>query len=284
MTEISKLEFDLLKKLLFKISGIEVQDNKRYLFTTRLGEYLKEKGYSGFSELYNRLVSGGDPQLTREFVQAMTTHESSFFRDTRPFNLLTNMLLPQVAAINRENARYLSPRIRILSAGCSLGQETYTIAMCVKAWLETQSVFTETDVTIIGIDISRRVLDRAREGVYAENEVGTAMPALMRQKYFAGAPGGNLTVCEPVRAMVKFAEHNLIDPLDSYGKFDVVFCRNVIIYFPVDLQRKILGRFADLLFKHGALIMGSSESTFNLSDAYEVVGAENTTYFRPKGR
>lgn len=284
MAGISKLEFDLLKKLLFRISGIEVRDNKHYLFTTRLGEYLKEKKYSGFSELYNRLVSGDNPQLQREFVQAMTTHESSFFRDVRPFTLLTKVLLPSIARVNHENARYLSPRIRILSAGCSLGQETYSIAMCVKNWLETQETFAENDVTIIGVDISARVLDRAREGVYAENEAGNAIPPALRKKYFESTTAGGVRVSEPVRAMVKFAEHNLVDPLDTLGKFDIVFCRNVIIYFPVDLQRTILDRFAGQLNRHGALILGASESTFNLCDAFEVVKAENAAYFRPKAR
>jgi chemotaxis protein methyltransferase CheR len=284
MTEISKLEFDLLKKLLADISGIDVQDNKRYLFTTRLSEYLREKGFSGFSELYNRLTVGNNPELRREFVQSMTTHESSFFRDAKPFNLLMKALLPSLAAINRENARFLAPRIRILSAGCSLGQEPYTIAMCVKLWLETQKVYTENDITIIGIDISQRVLGRAKKGEYAENEIGTALPAAMRSKFFVPGKTGHLVVGEPVRAMVKFEEHNLVEPLDMLGRFDIIFCRNVIIYFPIDLQRKILSRFADLLQRHGVLIMGSSESTFNLSDDYDVVHAEGTAYFKPKGR
>jgi chemotaxis protein methyltransferase CheR len=282
MTEITTIEFDLLKKLLLKISGIEVQENKKYLFTTRLGDYLKKKGYSGFAEFYNRLVSSKDPNLQREFVQSMTTHESSFFRDIRPFTLLTNNLLPTIARASEESARYLKPRIRILSAGCSLGQEPYTIAMCVRNWLQTQKTFTENDVTIIGIDISRRVLDRARKGTYAQNEIGTTVPAHLQENFFTVGPHGTFTVADPIRAMVKFQEHNLTQPITPLGKFDIIFCRNVIIYFPVELQKRILNHFAGQLNRHGAFIMGSSETTYNLCDAFESVHVEDSVYFKPK--
>ncbi|MBN1758354.1 MAG: protein-glutamate O-methyltransferase CheR [Chitinispirillaceae bacterium] len=281
MKEISTIEFELLKKLLFRISGIDIQENKRYLFTTRLGEYLEEKGYSGFSEFYNRLTSGKEPELQREFVQAMTTHESSFFRDSRPFTLLTKHLLPEIADSSRENARLLRPHLRILSAGCSLGQETYTIAMCVRSWLDTQQDFTEKDITVLGIDISRRVLERARRGTYTRNEIGMAVPVAIFDKLFNKESDGTFTVVEPVRTMVRFQEHNLVEPITALGKFDILFCRNVIIYFPVDLQKKILDHFHRQLNRYGALIMGASETTYNLCDSFEVVSLGNTAYFKP---
>ena len=258
-----------------------MQENKRYLFTTRLGEYLKENGYSGFSEFYTRLTSGKEPQLQREFIQAMTTHESSFFRDVRPFSLLKNHLLPETARNCRENARYLRPHLRILSAGCSSGQETYTIAMVVRTWLETQTDFTDQDVTIIGIDISKRILDHARRGTYTRQEIGLTVPVATFNRYFIKQQDGIFTVADPIRAMVRFQEHNLIEPVTPLGKFDIIFCRNVIIYFPVDLQKKILRHFSGQLNRYGALIMGASETTYNLCDAFESVQAEDSVYFRP---
>jgi chemotaxis protein methyltransferase CheR len=282
MPGITSIEFGLLKKYLAEISGIEIPEEKKYLFTTRLTDFMKTKKISGFSELYSHLLTGKEPELTREFVQCMTTHESSFFRDSRPFTVLTKKLLPEVAGLRSAASKYLAPRIRILSAGCSLGQEPYTIAMCVADWLATQNKFTREDVAIVAIDISRKVLERAFEGKYSELEMGKAVPDCLQAKYFKKIGQDLFEVVAGIRSMVKFSEHNLSQSFTGMGKFDIVFCRNVIIYFPLELKQKILNRFSRLLNPGGILFLGASETTYNLSNDFAIKHSDGTSYYVPQ--
>lgn len=279
--EITDREFELLSTYLRDVSGIDVPEAKRYLFKTRLGRFLEEEGLGSFSELHNRLTASTDRRLTNGLVQAMTTHESGFFRDEHPFAMLRTYLLPHVAKLRKAESIYLPARIRILSAGCSLGQEPYSIAMCVRQWLATQEVYTEADITILATDISSRVLERARKGVYTELELGRHLGREMRDSYFADA-GGRWVVNQEVRRMVGFAPLNLAEPIKAMGKFDIVFCRNVIIYFPVELKQAILDRIHRMLNAGGALILGASESTYRLSDAFTAVRKGGSTYYTPK--
>jgi chemotaxis protein methyltransferase CheR len=284
MPEITSIEFNLLKKYLREVSGIDVPDEKRYLFTTRLAEFLEEKKLSGFSELYTRLTTGKSSELQREFVQCMTTHESSFFRDVRPFTLLTERLLPELAARRIAEAKYLPPRIRILSAGCSLGQEPYSIAMCVAEWLSTQERLVKDDVTIVAADISQKVLCRAALGRYTDMEIGRSIPQQMRVRYVKKVNADVFEVAEVIRSMVRFCEHNLSKPFTGMGKFDLIFCRNVIIYFPLDLKKKILHQFSRQLNADGCLIMGSSETIYNLSDDFAIKQHDGMSCYVPLKR
>ncbi len=281
MIEITTLEFNLLKNYLFKISGIDVPPSKRYLFNTRLANLLEEEGFKNFSQFYTVLTTKKNTQLQRKLVQAMTTHESSFFRDQHPFSMLEKTLLPQISKQRISEARYLPPRLRILSAGCSLGQEPYSIAIYLDKWIESQDTYTRNDVTILAGDISEKILARAKKGVYTEKELGNKIPDEIRKDYL-NKKQSKWEIKKKIKEMVRFAELNLSKPFKQLGKFDIIFCRNVIIYFPIDLKKEILKRFYSHLNKDGALIMGASESLYNLNDDFNAKQGYNSTYYIPK--
>ena len=280
MKEITSIEFNLLKDYLFKISGIEVPPNKRYLFNTRLIKLLEEEGFKSFSGFYTNLSANNDTVLQRKLVQAMTTHESSFFRDKHPYAALEKALLPGISKQRISEATFLAPRIRIFSAGCSLGQEPYSIAIYVKKWLAKQDVFTKNDVTILAGDISEKILTRAKRGIYTEKEIGNNFTAAVKKEFFT-RHSSQWKINDEIKQMVRFTELNLSEPFHHLGKFDIIFCRNVIIYFPIDLKRKILKQFHSQLNSGGALIMGTSESLYNLSKDFSVQQAFDSTYYTP---
>lgn len=281
MLTISEIEFGLLRKLLLELSGIEVPESKKYLFTSRLGEFIHDHGFSGFSELYNRINGGRETEIVKQFVQSMTTHESSFFRDIRPFTCLSDTVLPAVAAAARAKAKFLPPRIRIFSAGCSHGQETYSIAMCVREWLATQNELTGNNITILGGDISEKALQRARDGTYLNIEIGTTIPPSLRLKYFTPGDTYHAIVNDEIKKMVEFRQINLSEQLAALGKFDIIFCRNVIIYFTLELKKTIFRRFHAMLHDHGALFLGASESVFCLTDHFKICNAPTGVYYVP---
>jgi len=277
---ISYIEFSLLKEYLSGICGIDVPPEKRYLFQTRLSEFMQQEGLRSFSELYNRLTVGEDRKLQAQLVQAMTTHETSFFRDGHPFEVLRDRLLPEIAARRIAEARHLPPRIRILSTGCSSGQEPYSIAMCVHEWLETQNDLDQDNITILGVDISRRILGKASRGVYSDLEVGRYIPDRFKLRNMT-KHGNEWQLANDIRRMVSFAEVNLAARFSYIGRFDIIFCRNVIIYFPSELKRSTLSQFHRLLHPGGALIMGASETIYNLSNDFEVTKYGKASYYVP---
>ncbi len=280
MIEITSTEFNLLKEYLYNISGIAVPPSKRYLFNTRLATLLEEEGFKNFSQFYNILLTKKNKNLQRKLVQAMTTHESSFFRDKHPFVVLEKILLPQISRQRISEATFLPPRIRIFSAGCSLGQEPYSIAMYVHKWLEKQDTFTEKDVTILAGDISQKILARAQKGIYSKNEMGNNFSDKIKNDYFIRHEA-QWEVKSEIRNMVRFVELNLSEPINQLGTFDIIFCRNVIIYFPIGLKREILKQFYSQLNSGGTLIMGSSESLYNLSTDFTVKQEHKSTFYIP---
>lgn len=282
MMDITDKEFSLLKDLLCRISGIDIPPNKQYLFKTRLSNFLIERGFKDFSDFFNMLSTGDDAGLEKEFIQSMTTHESSFFRDRHPFSLLEKKLIPEIAARKIRDAVFMPVHIRILSAGCSRGQEAYSIAMCIDRWLKAlPDGHARPEITILAADISRKVLDRAAEGRYTELEVGTHIPPELKKEYFAKS-GELWEIRDGIREMVSFSELNLSEAFESIGRFDIIFCRNVIIYFPLDLKTRIIKGFYNALNKGGALILGSSENLYKSHDDFNLCTAEEAMYFVPR--
>ncbi|MFC1586387.1 CheR family methyltransferase [Fibrobacterota bacterium] len=282
MIDITDEEFNLLKELLCRISGIDIPANKQYLFKTRLSSFLRDKGYKGFSEFYHVMNTARDGELERTFVQSMTTHESSFFRDRTPFALLEKRLLPEISAQRLKDAVFMPARIKILSAGCSYGQEAYSIAMCVAKWRKSQQEDgTISDVAIQATDISRRVLERAKKGHYTDLEMGNHMPEDFKKEYFIHGES-HWEITDEIRQMVSFSEMNLSESFGNMGKFDIIFCRNVIIYFPIELKAKIVKGFFNALNKGGALILGSSENLYRSHEDFESCSGEGAMYFVPR--
>jgi chemotaxis protein methyltransferase CheR len=276
--DISDREFGLFKHYLFLESGIDVAEEKRYLFTTRLSDLVIQEGCKTFSDFYQVLISGLRKHLFQQVIELMTTHESGFFRDDHPYQMLTDAILPEVSRRRAARAHFLPPRVRILSAGCSFGQEPYSIALCVQRWLPTQSVFTVQDITIMGIDISAITLERAKKGTFSELELGKQLSSQERRKYFRKC-GEQWQLCEEIRKMVAFQQVNLIKPFDNLGKFDVVFCRNVIIYFSIEGRKTVLGHLHRVLEPEGVLFLGSAESLYNLSHGFSSQSKGPATYY-----
>ncbi len=278
MIEINDREFKLLKEHLYRISGIDVPQNKQYLFNTRLAKYLEEQGCKSFSDFYNRLVVAKDDVLQRHFIQEMTTHESSFVRDINPFLIFEKKILPKMGKQKIAEAKFMPPTIKILSAGCSLGQEPYSIAMIVHKWLGTQKVFCKEFVSITAVDISRKILERAKKGIYLDNEIGKGISPEFMEGYFT-RQGGHWAVKSIIKSMVNFKELNLAEPFTFIGTFDVIFCRNVIIYFPIELKKRIIRQFYEMLNPAGVFIMGASESIYNISDDFVTIHEGSSIYY-----
>jgi len=274
---ITDSEFARLKDYLSLQCGIDVPPEKRYLFVTRLADCLESHGMRSFSELHDRLTAGRDVGLHCRLIEAMTTNETSFFRDGHPFATLAREILPTLARRREEESRYTPPRLRIWCAGCSTGEEPYGVAMTVFDWLSLEKVFTPASVTILASDISRRALATARRGAYTRKQLGD-FPARQRMEYLRET-GDRYVIHPDVRAMVYFAEVNLAKDFRQLGFFDVIFCRNVIIYFALDLRRRILARFHEMLNPGGVLLVGASESLYQLHDGFRHVHAGPTTYY-----
>ncbi len=279
--EISQDEFALLKSYLHDACGIDVPPEKRYLFVTRLGSLLADINCNSFSELYHRINSGRDLWLRARLIEAMTTNETSFFRDGHPFQTLRNRVLPLLAERRRAESSF-APRLRTWSVGCSTGEEPYSIAIILSEWLRSQRAFTRNEVSVVATDISAKALSTARRALYSESRLASRLPEGYRQSYFRPL-GKDWMVQDEIRAMVLFNELNLAEPFEHLGCFDVIFCRNVIIYFSLDLKRRIVEQFYRMLQPGGVLFMGASENLYNLSSAFETRYEGQTIYYVKKG-
>ena len=281
MIEINNAEFSVLSQYLSRVCGIEISPEKRYLFRTRLAHFLAEEQCNSFSDFYTRLTVSRDKTLENQLIQAMTTHESAFFRDGHPFMVLQQKILPALAEKRSVKGVRPGPRLRFLSCGCSIGQEAYTLAICIKEWLNSQRQFKDTDVTILGIDISARALERASQGVYTNLELGRFLPENLKSRYLT-AVKDKWRISDEIRSMVTFSQLNLAESFAFIGPFDVILCRNVIIYLSPKLKKKVLRQFHKLLNRGGVLILGVSESLYALSDEFSTVHEGPTTYYLPR--
>jgi chemotaxis protein methyltransferase CheR len=251
--------FEFFAQLLKQRSGQVVSRDKLYLIESRLLPLAKQRGINNIDELVSSLRLRPDESLLRQVTEAMTINESFFFRDTYPFDQFRNFVLPSLL-----KSRASQKRIRIWCAAASTGQEPYSLAMILK---EEAFKLTGWNVDIFATDLSREVLERARQGVYNQFEVKRGLPAAMLNKYFT-KQGDNWQISAQIRSMVTFQEFNLLNNMAALGKFDVVFCRNVLIYFERETKRNILKNIAQLLAPDGFLYLGSTETILGLSETF----------------
>jgi len=238
-------------------SGIIISEEKMYLIESRLTPLARSMGLEGIDGLISKARM--DRQTMSEIVDAMTTNETSFFRDISPFDKLRDIIIPNVVG------KSLSPKLRIWSAAASTGQESYSVAMTVK---ENESSLNGKQVEIVGTDINNKVLDRAREGLYSQFEIQRGLPISHLMKYFKQLEsyGEKWQVNDELKNMTKFQCLNLLDSYSSMGDFDIIFCRNVLIYFEKDVKRQIIKKLVSCLKPNGFLMLGSSESINDLTD------------------
>lgn len=262
-------DFELIAQLLKERSGLSLNKDKAYLLESRLNPVARKWNFAGFDELAQAIRAGRDEALLVEVTEAMTTNESFFFRDQKPFEQFTEMVLPQLME-NRKDAR----RFRIWSAACSSGQEPYTLAMLLK---EHEAKLQGWKIEIVATDLSNQILDKARAGLYSQFEVQRGLPITLLVKYFKQT-GERWQIDDGVRKMVTFQKFNLLDDMKPLGRFDVVFCRNVLIYFDPPTKTKILSNIADLMPADGFLYLGGAETVLGTSDRFQVLTGQRGIY------
>jgi len=252
-------------------SGIVLGPGKEALVGSRLTQLMLEHDIASLREMVRALEHGGNSRLRTAVVDAMTTTETGWFRDPAHFQILTDEILPTLQA----------SRTRIWSAGCATGQEPYSISMAVQDYLKAHRGRFASGVEIVATDIARAALDEARRGLYC----GAATRGLSdehRRRYVAPASGDCLSVRQEVRQRVVFREFNLAHGLNVLGRFDVIFCRNVLVYFGSELRREVLARLARSLNDGGVLLLGATEELGEHGAAFEACSAHGGTFFRKK--
>lgn len=251
--------FEFIRAFVLERAGIVIDPGKEYLVDSRLGPLAQREGVSTLDGLVQALRTSRSEELRQKVVDAMTTNETTFFRDLEPFELLRSKLLPALIE-SRRSARTLN----IWYAASSTGQEPYSVSMMIREHFPELASWT---VNQIGTDISRQAVERARAGRYSQIEVNRGLPAKLLVKYFTKR-GMEWELSEDIRRMVKFQEMNLNGPWPSLPMFDIVFVRNVMIYFDVAAKRRILGSVYQHLRRDGFLFLGAAESTLNLDDRF----------------
>ena len=289
--EINDNEFSLLRSLIYHHCGIVVNDQKKYLIIQRLGPILAEKNCRTFGEFYSMIkdLQPSDPLLVKT-VEAITTNETSFFRDEHPFMNFRDQLLPELikkVLVPNPSMPFSVPKLRIWSAASSFGQEAYSLAMCIMEYLKERNTIpyiNHMNFQIIATDISREVIARAREGRYNQIEMARGLSEERRGRFFR-KNGADWHIDHSVRKMVDFQQINLIKPFTSLGYFDIIFCRNVLIYFDDKTKSFILDQFHQMIPAHGHLVLGAMENTYNLSTKFESRrGCSGTIYYVPARR
>lgn len=276
MMKIKPEELQRLAQFVNDKSGIVLDASKSYLVESRLLPLVRETGAASFMELYQRAANGRNPELANRIIDAISTNETSFFRDSKPFDLLKFKIFPD--AIDTISASPGAPGrcMNIWSAACSTGQEVYTIAVTLNELLGTS--LSRYRIRIMGTDISDTAIIQSSRGCYSQFEISRGFPKNLLSKYFV-PKGANWCVKDELRAMAVFKKINLMEPFTSLGKFDIIFCRNVAIYFSIPNRKKLFDRIAGQLNPHGALIIGSTESLFGISDRFVRREYHNSVYY-----
>ncbi len=251
-------DYDFLRKLLKDRSGLDLSADKQYLVESRLIPLARRAGFPGIAELVAKIKAGAEA-LTSDVVEAMTTNETFFFRDKIPFDHLHETILPALV-----QARASRRSLRIWCAASSTGQEPYSIAMCVKEF----PALAGWRVDIVATDLSQEVLEKSKAGLYSQFEVQRGLPIQILVKYFTQT-GELWQLNSDIRAMVQHRQLNLMQDFSSLGTFDVIFCRNVLIYFDQETKVSIFERLSRMLEPDGVLALGAAESVVGISDAFK---------------
>ncbi|MGH9447614.1 MAG: CheR family methyltransferase [Terriglobia bacterium] len=269
---LSAAEFEYVRTLLREHSALSMDEDKQYLVESRLEPLAQEEGFPSLQSLILRLKSEpSTSSLHRKVVDAMTTNETSFFRDVRPFRLLEQLALPQLVT-RRASERSLN----IWCAASSSGQEPYSVAMLLR---ESFPTLVSWRIRLIASDISDAMLCRCRIGRYSQLEVDRGLPAAMRVKYFRKV-GTEWEIDEEVRRMVEFHRINLIDSWPGLPSLDLIMMRNVLIYFEVERKKEILEKARSLLRADGYLLLGGAETTLNIDDFFEPIQFAQTSCYQ----
>jgi chemotaxis protein methyltransferase CheR len=270
-------DYDFIRKLLKQRSGLMLSADKHYLVESRLMPVAQRNGLANLFELARKLRSGTDEKLIAETVEAMTTNETFFFRDRVPFEHFKSFILPSLMA-----TRARHKRIRIWCAAASTGQEPYSLAMAMKEMGRQLDGFR---IEILATDLSTEVLERAKAGIYSQFEVQRGLSIQLLLKYFTQM-GETWQIAPDIRAMVQYRPFNLLSDFSRLGLFDLIVCRNVLIYFDQPTKSEVLDRLARITAPDGFLILGAAETTIGLTQAFKSLSDRRGLYapVDPTGR
>ncbi len=277
---LSSEEFELLRDLVRAECGISVGDEKAYLVETRLSSLVKETGCDSFRAFYDFVSEKSNHDLRDRMIDAMTTNETLWFRDDGPWKILREILIPEYFQLLKEGGRR---QIRIWSAASSTGQEPYSVAMSILQAIDDAGdpSLKDEQFEVFGTDLSPSALFVANSGRYDPMSISRGLDPASKEKFFDQV-GGVHSVCDRVRERVKFKRFNLMDSYAEFGRFDLVLCRNVLIYFAPELKRDIVERIADTLQEGGSFIVGASESLQGCLHRYTMQMSDGQIYYRRK--
>ncbi|MNJ41319.1 Chemotaxis protein methyltransferase Cher2 [compost metagenome] len=259
------MDFEQFRVFLEKACGILLGENKQYLVSSRLNKLMEQQGIKSLTELVQRIQSQPRSGLREQVVDAMTTNETLWFRDTYPFEVLKNKVLPEQIKANP------GQRLRIWSAACSSGQEPYSISMAIDEFERSNIGQLKMGAQIVATDLSGAMLNNCKSGEYDSLAIARGLSQERLQRYFDVKAPGRWAIKAPIRSRVEFRSFNLLDSYASLGKFDIVFCRNVLIYFSAQVKKDILLRIHSTLKPGGYLFLGASEALNGLPDHYQMV-------------
>jgi chemotaxis protein methyltransferase CheR len=262
-------DFNLLKGILKERSGLALSEDKHYLLESRLMPVARKLGLAGLDDLIRAIRTERKEALLRDVTEAMTTNESYFFRDNQPFDQFRDLTLPTLLE-SRSSAR----RIRIWSAACSTGQEPYSLAMILK---DVATKLAGWRVEIVATDLSNETLEKAKVGLYSQFEVQRGLPIQYLMKNFQQID--EMWQIDPsIRAMVTFKQFNLLDSFAILGAFDVIFCRNVLIYFEKETKGQVLDKMARCMPSDGVLYLGGAETVLGVTETFTPVKGQRGVY------
>ena len=263
------LDYDYLRKLLRERSGLVLSADKQYLVESRLLPVARRSGLAGLADLVRKLRDPNTERLAVEVVEAMTTNESFFFRDKIPFQHFDDTMMPALL-----EARARQRRIRIWCSAASTGQEPYSLAMALKELGDRTSGWR---IEIVATDLSNEVLEKAKAGIYSQFEVQRGLPIQLLVKYFSQI-GDTWQIAPDIRAMVQYRALNLLADFSHLGTFDLVFCRNVLIYFDQETKTAVLDRIARVLDREGYLVLGAAETVVGLTESFKPLADRRGLY------
>ena len=271
--KVAEPQFAFLRSLLRKRTGVVIDDSKHYLVVARMLPIVRQRKIPSIETLLDRVRQGIDPSLERDVLSAMMTHETSFFRDTKPFDTLRQLLTELVPK------RAAEKQLVIWSAACSTGQEPFSIAMLLNEHF--RDLVASWRIRIMATDYSDAVLRRAREGTYSDLEINRGLPPGLKQKYFRSLQG-RWSISQECRRLVEFRQLNLVDRWPPMPACDIIFLRNVMLYFDVPTRRDLVRRIGRALKSDGSLFLGGAETMIGIDDGWQRLTGAGCSYYRPK--
>jgi len=258
--EVSDSSRRILASLLEARTGQQLSMNRRWRIDTALAAIVRARGFASVDQLVARLVSGREAALSEEVIEALLNNETYFFRDRLPFDLLLGGPLDRL-----QRVRAAEKRLSIWCAGCSTGQEAYSLAM---SFADEQARWQGWKIDITGTDLSRAAIERARAGIYSQFEVQRGLPVMQMIRWFEELGGGDWRVSPKLRERVRFDVRNLIEAPPHPGRFDIILCRNVLLYFAPDMRRLAFGRLAEACQPDGTLMLGAGETVIGQTERF----------------